>query len=68
MWISFLSGVLSASFAYALFREKKQQTGRIVIIHCQSCRKQTRHEEVEHNLYECEMCGRELDLRVSYPV
>lgn len=73
-WITFLSGTLSASFAYALFAgarnadddfEVIDAPGRRVILHCGTCRKQKHHREIEQNLYECERCGRHVDLRIG---
>lgn len=37
--------------------------GRTVILTCQTCRKQQKHKEVEHNLYRCTKCKRYIDLR-----
>lgn len=37
--------------------------GRTVILSCQTCRKQKKHREIEHNLYQCVKCKRHVDLR-----
>lgn len=74
---SFVSGVLSAAFTYALFTSKKldpvevmedgfedeETTGRSVTMMCVTCRKQKRHKEIEPDLYECTRCKRRIDLR-----
>lgn len=74
---SFLVGVLSTSFAYALFSDKRKveqelpegfidgddTAGRRVVMMCTSCRKQKPHVEIEHDLYQCTKCKRQIDLR-----
>lgn len=70
---SFLVGVLSTLFAYALFKDKPEpaevlidgddNTGRRVVMMCTSCRKQKQHVEIEHDLYQCTKCKRQVDLR-----
>lgn len=74
-WFSFVTGALSVSFAYALFKDHDMEdppvededyeelTGRHVTLSCQSCRKLKKHREIELNLYQCTTCKREVDLR-----
>ncbi len=84
-WSSFVSGIVSTLFAYALFTgdnedevlELETETddeeeldvhdfkSRHVILSCQTCRKQKRHKEIEHNLFQCVKCKRHVDLRAS---
>lgn len=77
--VSFMTGVLSTTFAFALFsyasdtdpeddlepeeEESTGHTGRTVIISCQTCRKLKRHREIEPNLFQCTKCNRNVDLR-----
>lgn len=75
---SFIAGFLSAALTYALFTSKKElepleviedhieyddTTGRRVVMMCTSCRKQKPHVEIEHDLYQCTRCKRQVDLR-----
>lgn len=72
----FIIGALSVAMAYALFtsdidpedeiiadHEDDSDFGRTVILSCQTCRKQKKHREVDHNLYQCTKCKRHVDLR-----
>lgn len=73
----FIAGIVSAMMAYAFFKDNplwddeefedddldNDDYGRTVILSCQTCRKQKKHREIEHNLYQCVKCHRHVDLR-----
>lgn len=77
-YVDFISGAMTAAFAYAMFKGNDNEfeiddeemdedpdhfTGRHVTLSCQSCRKLKKHKEIEHNLYQCTKCKRLVDLR-----
>lgn len=80
-FIIYMTGVMSAFIAYALFMHGTEEdleeeieesgltvntvSGRLMELSCQTCRKLKRHREIEDRLFECTKCKRRIDLRRS---